>query len=61
MNVIWIGEKLSEEIRCFVKEHLNLSGNKVETETARKGILFAMRVKPDEFKDAWKNGLLKLE
>jgi len=59
MNVIWIGEPLSEEIQGFVKEELNLSGNKIATEMARRAILFVIRVCPEEFREAWKDGLLE--
>lgn len=60
MNVMWIGESLGKEIKRFVQEELSLSGKKIETEMARRAILFAMRVTPEEFKDAWKNGLLDM-
>ena len=58
MNVMWIGDGLSDEIKRFVKEELNLSGKKIETEMARRAILFVIRVQPAEFREAWKNGML---
>ena len=59
MKVLWIGKELSEEIREYVHSELRLPGKKIETETARRAILFAIRVKPDEFQKAWKDGLLE--
>jgi len=58
MNVMWIGESLSIEIKRFVKDELSLSGTKIETEVARRAILFVIRMKPAEFREAWKNGML---
>lgn len=59
MKVLWIGKKLSKEIRQYVHLELGLSGKAVETETARRAILFAIRLKQDEFQEAWKDGLLE--
>lgn len=59
MKVLWIGKELSEEIREYVHSELRLSGKAIETEMARRAILFAIRLKQDEFQKAWKDGLLE--
>lgn len=59
MNVLWIGREIGEEISEYVYSELNLSGRKVESEVARRAILFTIRLKQDAFQKAWKDGLLE--
>lgn len=59
MEVLWIGREIGEEITKYVCSELNLPGRKIETEVARRAILFAIRLKQGDFQKAWKDGLLE--
>ena len=61
MSVLWIGDKIEKELENYVLKEFGIPGKKLQTEVARKAIIFSIRMKSHEFKQAWTEGLLEYD
>ena len=61
MSAIWIGYKVRDELRKYVLDDIGISSKKMETEVARRAILYVIRFGSEAFKKSWNDGLLETE